>query len=104
MNLAQEFVLRISRSIPKLGHLGLKLVRQAKSKENLPNTLEVTLMNHDKIFVFMILRSGLKQGHLGPETKSPGQINLVNSLEVTFLNKSSQIWLKMLALMLSRSS
>ena len=35
------FVLMISRSSLKLGHLGQKLGHQAKSKENLVNTPEV---------------------------------------------------------------
>ena len=37
------FVLMISRSNSKLGHMGQKLGHQAKSAENFVNTAEVTI-------------------------------------------------------------
>ena len=46
MNLAQMFALMISRSSLKLGHMGSKLGHQAKSKENLVNTPEVTFFKY----------------------------------------------------------
>ena len=44
MNLVNMFVLMISRSGLKLGHLGQKLGDLAKSAENLVNTLAVTFL------------------------------------------------------------
>ena len=42
MNLAQIVVMMISWSSLKLGHLGSKIGHQAKSAENLVNTLAIT--------------------------------------------------------------
>ena len=72
------FVLMISRSSLKVGHLGSK----ARSlKENLFNTLMVAffgliIMNlAQNVFVLLIFRSGLKLGNLvNKKTRSPGQI------------------------------
>ena len=63
----------------EFGHLEQKLGHQAKSKENLVNTLDVILLNQSswillKMFVLMISRSSFKLGHLESKTRSPGQI------------------------------
>ena len=63
------FVLMISRSSSKLGHQGSKIGHQAKSKENLVNTLEVTFFKKSssvllKMNVLMISRSSSKLGLL----------------------------------------
>ena len=70
---------------------GRKLGHQAKSKEDLVNTLEVTFLKQSsqiliKMFVLMISKSDMKLGHVGSKTRSPGQIkeNLINTPEVTF--------------------
>ena len=62
------FVLKISRSSLKLGHLGSKIDRWAKSKENLFNTIAVTILKQSswillKMFVLMISSSGSKLRH-----------------------------------------
>ena len=103
--LLKMFVLMISRSSSKLGHLGKKLGHLAKSMENLAITLAVTFFKQSwwillKMFVLMIFRSSLELGHLGSKTRSPGRIsyNFVNTLTVTFLKQSSWILLKMFCL------
>ena len=58
-----------SRSSSKLRHLESKLGHQAKSKENLVDTLEVKFLKSSswillKIFVLMISRWSLELGHL----------------------------------------
>ena len=63
------FVLMISRSSFKLGHRGSKIGHQAKSKENLVNTLEVTFFKKLssillKMNVLIISRSSSKLGLL----------------------------------------
>ena len=59
--LLKMFVLMISRSSLKLGHLGQKPGHLAKSAENLVNTLAVTFLKQSwillKMFVLMISRS-----------------------------------------------
>ena len=63
------FVLMISRSRLKLGTWGQKLGHQAKSMENLVNTLAVTFFQQSswillKMFVLVSSWSRLKLGHL----------------------------------------
>ena len=69
MNIAQMFILMISRSSSKLGHLDQKLGHQAISKENLVDTLAVIFFKWSswlllKMFVLMISRWSLELGHL----------------------------------------
>ena len=101
--LLNMFVLMISRSSSKLGHLGSKtrskclpllnlgqvrnwvtwgqkLGHRASSAENLVNTLAVTFFKQSScillnMFVLMISRSSSKLGHLESKTRSPGQIS-----------------------------
>ena len=58
---------------------GQKIGHQAKSKENLVNTLAVIFLQQPswillETLILMISRSSSKQGHLGSKTRSPGQI------------------------------
>ena len=74
------FVLLISRSCLKLGHVGQKLGHQAKPAENLVNTLAVTFLKNSscillKMFVLMSSSICSKLGHLESKTRSPGQIS-----------------------------
>ena len=60
---------------------GQKLGHQAKSAENLVNTLAVTFLKQSpwiwlKMFDLMISRSSSKLEHLGSKTRSPGQISV----------------------------
>ena len=109
--LLNMFVLMISRSSLKLGHLGSKTGHLARSAENLVNTLVVTFFNQSSwillnMFVLMISRSSLKLGHWGQKLGhlAKSAENLVNTLAVIFLKQSSWILLKMFVLMISRSS
>ena len=58
------------------------------------------------MFVLMSSRSSSKHGHLRLKTRSPvkSKEDLVKTLQVTLLNQSSWILLKMLVLIISRSS
>ena len=105
------YVLMISRSSSKLGHLGSKLGHQAKSKENLVNTLAITFLKQSswillKCFSWWFLgqvQNWVTWGQqLGHQAKS--KEDLFNTLEVTFLKQSSWILLKMFILMISRWS
>ena len=63
------FVLMISSQVRNWVTWGQKLGHQAKSKENLVNTLVVTFLKLSswvllKMFVLMIYRSSSKLGHL----------------------------------------
>ena len=103
------FVLRFLSQVWNWVTWGQKLSHQAKSKENLVNTPEVTLFKQSswilpKMSVLMISRSSLKLGHLIWETRSPGQIKGKPCWHSRghILKWSSWILLKMFVLMISR--
>ena len=76
--------------------MGQKLDHGVKSKENLVNTLEVTVLTRVssilvRIFVFMISDTLSKLGHVGSKLAHGVKLkeNLVNTLEVTVLTRFS---------------
>ena len=93
------FVLMISRSSSKLGHLGSRC-----------NIFEVIIMDiaHNVClddFYSLYVKFETRSFGLKKKTRSLGKMeNLVNTLEVIFLNQSSWILLKLIVLMVSRSS
>ena len=89
------FVLMISRSSSKLGHLGSKTRSPGKicgkPYHSRGHMFEAVIMNLAQNVCLDDFKSSSKLDHLGSKTRSSGQIspNLVNTLAVTFLKQST---------------